>query len=382
VLEEGTIGAVPRLASSATPIRPPRASAHPGARHGRIRFRADLGVGRHLQEKNYWQWYHCAPRAPLVRADGVVLTDWNGVVVAHGPRGERLWERDLTVEPEKAWHEYWGGLLLVDDADRVWVETTRGLLRLLPDGSEEMVTPNLKAGGFTPGVGTPVPDGFVRSYGTDEGWYTGHWPCGEGEVERLDDAGRTVRTHAVPLCPAGVRLRNDGHVLAFFTDAVAGERDLALELDERGELVATHETRAKEDELQAWKRSLLGPPDDYDVDVAWGRAIRLRHRQHGVVLEGVAADAPAIDVGSRAYTTRLAGEVLSLVALDDGKSSLEVPLIERAEPSIFHFAHGGRPASTWHDTGWFEAPTVIGAGGSTLVVTNLADGRCELICVE
>jgi hypothetical protein len=179
-----------------------------------------------------------------------------------------------------------------------------------------------------------------------------------------------------------VKVRGDGHVLAFFTDAVAGDKDLALELDERGELVATHETRAKNDDLRAWKQSLLGPPDDYAVDVEWGHAIRLRHRTRGVVLEGASAGPPSVDADGRAYATHLMGERLSLVALDDGQPIFEVPLLERAKPSIFHFAHGGRPASTWHDTGWFEAPTAIGPGGSTLVVTNLDGGRCELVCVE
>jgi len=395
---------MPRLAHSPSPVRPapPRPSAFGGAREGRVRWRVDLGVGRHRQDARFRHWYHAVPRAPLVRADGVVLTDWNGIVVAHAPGdGARAWQVDLTVEPEGAWHEYWGGLVLVDVEDHVWVETLAGLTRLAPDGAREIVAPNARAGAFTRGVGLPVSEGFVSSVGLDEGWYTRHGPCERGAVSLVDDHGELVREHEEPLCPGPVYVRDDGRIIAFFVDDVAGKREVALELDAGGELVTRHEAAGAREVLEHFRRDVLGdaapprvasapcpraavasPGGAVAVDVEWGAAIRLHHERRGPVLDGVSADAPSVGADGRVYVTRVRDDTLWLVGLDAGVGALEVPLVEHADRSMFAIDFGGRPADQWRRTGWFVAPTAIGPDASTLVVTHLAAGRAELVCIE
>jgi hypothetical protein len=410
---------MPHPASSPTSTRPQGvlAPAFGGARRGVVRWSAELGEGRHATDRAGCRaWHHVVPESPLVRADGVVLTDWHGVLRAHDRRGRLLWERDLVRDPTRVWAEFWGRLSYVDAEDGAWLVTREGLLRVAADGELRVVNPAVSGGGFSPGVGRILPwGGFVRSYGTDEHYWTRHWPCQESVVEVLDGEGRVRIGHAMGLAPERVYVLG-GRIVAFFYDANdhPSRRGAALVLAQDGSVVERVERGAGEDD-RGWRYGVLvavaaaqglpepfvGPdeyrwhaeppaavPDGsraYGVSPVWGETVRLLSFVRGVapaeLARDVSADRPTIDRAGTCYFARVLDDRLWLVGLDGAGERFACPLLDGPRLERYVHPHGGRPAEVWRATRWFHSPTALGPDDSTLVLTNLGPGCC-LYCVE
>lgn len=391
-------------------------TAFAGARRGEVRWSAELGAGRHAAEpKRLGHWHHLIPGRPLVRGDGVVVTDWHGVLRAHGPDGRLLWERDLVEDPAASWAEFWGRLLYIDEENGAWVETRGGLCRVSADGAVEVVSADLRAGGFSPGVGKILPwGGFARSYGTDENYWTRHWPCQSGVVELLDGTGRVLAEHHVGMAPERSYVVGE-RIAAFFYDENDRPpvRGAALVLGADGALLERLERREGEEDA-AWRRRVLtgvaaaqGLPEPlvggdeylwyeeplitapdgscgYRASPIWEETVRLLRFRRGAepveVLRDVSADPPAVDRDGVCYATQVRDDKLWLVALEGDAVRFACPLLDGPRLERYAHPHGGRPAKVWRETRWFHSPTALGPDGTTLVLTNLGEG-CALYCV-
>ena len=415
---------MPRLADSPWPyatadFRDSRASRFPGARHGRIRWRRSLGVAR----QDNFVWRYQRPSAPLVRGDGAILTDWNGLVRAFSTDGAPQWEHDFVFEPKANWAFHWGGLLLVDDRDRAWVRTRNGLLGVSPSGEVETLVEAAK--GENPG--TPFPGGgFVRVYGTDDGYWTGHSPCAAGRIEVLDDGANLIAAHDVDAAPGAyppVRILDDDRAVVLFSydfappphpreewvvdrmGRVVDRRPLApvgvpaalaghLYL-ERNMVQASDGRTIRLPGERVWgsrqpEEFLIGAEaaDGFlaVLQVAWGTGTRVRMwSPSGGELADVpcaAWDGPVVDRDGAMFLCVREGNALRLVLVRGGTVEFRCTLQDGVAFGNYAYPHGGLPSSVWSSTGWFHAPCSIGPDGTTLVVSDVGPGACVLFCVE